>query len=272
MLRKIGRPMTHFQERAHLTGNSFLDSLPEPIRMRIAPQLTKRTLNKGQVLGEPGVPFETVYFPVRSVISTLTRMHDGTAVEVGFAGHDGFSPVVAAFGSFATPHTVIVQIPDSAYAIDARALVSDMKSDSGLAARMRSYAEYSYLAATQFTACNRLHTIAQRYARWILMADDRVGGSEFVLTHDFTAQMLGVRRAGVTDVASRMSQLGLISYRRSHVKVLNRHGLEREACECYVAINAELRRLLTYEPRRPMAISQAEESGGSYNERIAMEK
>lgn len=177
-------------------------------------------------------------------------MTDGGAVEVGFSGHDGFSPLVMAFGSQTSPHTTIVQIPDSAYSISTRVFLQEMKADADLSERLRAYAEYSFIAATQFAACNRLHPVAERYARWVLMADDRVGGGEFNLTQDFAAQMLGVRRAGVTVVALEMSNAGLVSYRRSYLQVLDRAGLVDAACECYGVVNSELKRLMGYGARR----------------------
>jgi CRP-like cAMP-binding protein len=183
---------------------------------------------------------------VRSVISTVTRMADGGGVEVGLAGHEGMSALSVVFGSRISPHVTITQIADSAYRLSADVFLQLFKNDAPLRERALAYAEYSFIAAAQFAACNRLHAIDQRYARWLLMADDRVGNGEFVLTQEFSAQMLGVRRPGVTIVAGEMSAAGLISYRRGHIAVLDKPGLEAAACECYGVVNAELRRLMGY--------------------------
>ena len=215
------------------------------------PMLELSSLQKGQILGEPGVRIEKIYFPIRSVVSTVTRMKDGSAVEVGFAGHEGFSALGIIFGSLTTPHSTVVQISDSAYVMRTESFLEQLDADAALRTRALAYAEYSYIAATQFAACNRLHPLEERYSRWILMADDRVGGGEFMLTQDYSAQMLGVRRAGVTITAGSMSKSGLISYRRGRIVVLDRERLEEVACECYGVVNAELRRLLGYGPRRP---------------------
>lgn len=227
------------------TGNSFIDSLPAPTRNQLRPMLARTSLPKGLVLAEPGVPIEQIYFPVRSVISTVTRMADGNAVEVGLAGHEGMSALSVVFGSRVSPHMTVVQIQDSAYSMGAQLFLDQMENDRRLKDRVLAYAEYTFTAAAQFAACNRLHAIEERYARWILMAADRTG-NDFMLTQEYSAQMLGVRRPGVTLVARSMSDAGLISYRRGHIAVLNRAGLEELSCECYAMVNGELRRLMGY--------------------------
>ena len=155
----------------------------------------------------------------------------------------------------------VVQIADSGYNMDAQRFLALVNEHAELRDRALAYAEYSFSASTQFAACNRLHPIEERYARWMLMADDRVGADEFALTQEYAAQMLGVRRAGVTVVAGTLSEAGLIAYTRGHVRVLDRPGLMEAACECYGVVNAELRRLMGYgaktrrweqpEPRHP---------------------
>lgn len=232
--------------RAGSTGNLFLDSLPLPVAERFVPALTRVDLPLGKVLSHPGVPAEHVYFPIRSLISTVSRMADGSAVEVAIAGPEGFSSMSFAFGSRVSPHTTVVQIADSAYCVSAPFFIAEIAKDAGCRERVASFAEYIYLAAAQFAACNRLHSIEQRYARWLLMAEDRVGAGEFVLTQEYSAQMLGVRRAGVTVVAGVMTGAGLISHRRSHITVLDRRGLEEMSCECYRAANDELERLMGF--------------------------
>jgi hypothetical protein len=125
-----------------------------------------------------------------------------------------------------------------------------MKHDAPLQERMLAYAAYSFSASTQFVACNRLHRIEERYARWLLMASDRVGDTAINLTQEYTAQMLGVRRASVTIVANAMSNSGLIEHHRGRVSILNLAGLEAQACECYGVVNAELVRLMGYGAKR----------------------
>jgi CRP-like cAMP-binding protein len=236
-----------------VSGNSFLDSLAVHTRIRLAPMLTLRTLPKRQVLAAPGTAVSDVCFPIRSVISTVTQMLEGETVEVGLSGHEGLSPISVAFGNLIGRHTTVVQIGDSAYCMDAAAFLAELESDADLKRRAQLFAEYSFGAATQFAACNGLHPVEERYARWILMVDDRVG-ADFSLTQEYSAQMLGVRRASVTTVARGMADVGLIAYHRGHVSVKDRAGLEEMACECYAAVNGDLQRLMGYGARQaPLA-------------------
>jgi CRP-like cAMP-binding protein len=237
-------------DRPPVTGNSFLDSLPDATRVRLQPLLSLQSLKKRQVLAEPGVPVKNVYFPVHSMISTVTQTLEGSAVEVGLTGHEGMSPVTVAFGSLVSRHVTIVQVPNSAFGINAKAFMTELAADALLRARSLQFAEYCFAAATQFTACNGLHAIEERYARWILMTDDRVGLEEFNLTQEYSAQMLGVRRASVTNVARALSDEGLISYRRGVIRVTDRPGLEDAACECYSAVNGDLQRIMGYGARQ----------------------
>jgi CRP-like cAMP-binding protein len=234
-----------------VTGNSFLDSLSAPTRATLLPLLELRKLKKAQHVAEPNEPFSHVFFPIRSVISTVTLTEEGSAVEVGLAGHEGLSPLPIAFGSLTTRHSTVVQIPDSALCMSAEHFLLEFKADGALRDRCSRYAEYSFVAATQFAACNGVHPVEERYARWILMANDRVGTAEFSLTQEYSAQMLGVRRATVTTIAADLSKRGLISYQRGRVFVTDREGLEEAACECYAAVNEELQRLMGYGARQP---------------------
>jgi CRP-like cAMP-binding protein len=228
---------------------------------RLLLKLERKRLAKGQVLSRSRGSVEDVYFPVRSVISTISQMSDGQAVEVGLAGFEGMSPIAIAYGSHVSAHTTIVQIADSAYSMRADDFLTEMSNNPALRERMLAYAEYSFGAASQFAACNRLHPIVERYARWLLMADDRVGGEDFILTQEFSAQMLGVRRAGVTVVAGQMGEAGLISYHRGHIVIRDRERLTEAACECYEAVNAEMKRLLGYTLRGSETSPDADGSG-----------
>jgi CRP-like cAMP-binding protein len=236
-----------------ITPNRFLASLSERTQARLFALLEPVTLEKGTVLAPPGTEVTHVYFPAGSVISTVTLMADGDGVEVGFAGREGFSPMAVAFGSRSLPHATIVQISGPAYRMSADAFLAETSVNEELRRYVFAFAEYSFIAATQFAACNRLHSIEERYARWLLMADDRVSRDDFVLTQEFTAQMLGVRRASVTVVAGAFSAAGLIAYRRSVIRVLDHDGLQQLSCECYRVINSELDRVLGYNAREPAA-------------------
>jgi CRP-like cAMP-binding protein len=242
--------MTTPGESPAATGNSFIDSLPLATRLRLAPALQRIELHIGRVLAKPGVNIENVFFPTTGVISTVTQMVEGDAVEVGLSGHEGFGPISLAFGSKLSPHMAVVQIPGNGCVISAARFLQGWQDDDALRTHASAYSEYCYVAAAQFAACNRRHSVRERYARWILMADDRVGNGEFVLTHEYLGQMLGVRRASVTIVAGEFVQAGLISNRRRHVCVLDRPNLEDASCECYTAVNSQLYRLMGYGARQ----------------------
>lgn len=230
------------------TGNAFLDALPLATRARLEPKLTLEKLRKGQVLAAPEGQATGVYFPIRSLISTVLYTESGAALEAGVAGHDGLSPLSMAFGSSSSRHGTVVQIPDSAYRIGVDSFLMEYELDTILRERCSRFAEYSFCAATQFAACNGVHQVEERYARWILMADDRVR-SELNLTQEYLAQMLGVRRATVTTVALKFAKANIIAYRRGRVSILDRVALEHASCECYVAVNHDLRRLMGYDAR-----------------------
>jgi CRP-like cAMP-binding protein len=232
------------------SGSLFLDALPWESALGLVPDVRLVRLTKGHVVAEPGVPAEAVFFPVDCVISAVTRMADGSAVEVGLAGPEGMSPVTLAFGSRTGTQTGIVQIGGSACTMSASVFGARMEADAALHDLVLKYGHYSFTASAQFAACNRLHPIDQRYARWLLMADDRVGDGEFTLTQEYSAQMLGVRRAGVTVVAGEMSKAGLISYHRGRITILDHAALLAASCECYAVVNDELLRLLGYDIRR----------------------
>lgn len=249
----MGSLVPHTADRPVLTGNSFLDSLPDATRLRLAPHLRLQKLAKHQVLAEPGVPIRDVFFPINSLISTIMHMEDGDVAEVGLAGHEGLSPLPLAFGALSSLHQTVVQIPEFAQCMAAATFLEEMENDAALRRQVSRYAEYSFAAATQFAACNGLHSIEGRYARWILMANDRVGTNELSLTHEYSAQMLGVRRASVTETAHVFSELGLIAYRRGVMSVCDRDRLAAVACECYAAVNDELFRLMGYRARLPVS-------------------
>ncbi len=233
-------------------GNLFLDSLAPGTRERLVAMLVLSPLKRGAIIGIPGQVMHEVYFPVRSVISTLTQMSNGSAVEVALAGHEGIAGFWAGLGNRVSPHSVIVQIPGDAYCLGSEQFRRIVRPDERLRERVLAYASYAYIAATQFVACNRLHQINERFARWLLMADDRVGSQEFALTQEFVAQMLGVRRAGVTLAATALSAARLISYRRGRISIVNREVVEDLACECYSAVNEALQQTMGYGARQTL--------------------
>jgi CRP-like cAMP-binding protein len=238
------------------SGNFFLDSLQGDTRSRLMSQLVPVTLKKGEVLAEPERERDHVYFPVKSVISVVTRLSDGAAVEVGIAGHEGMSAPSIAFGAEISMYTVVVQVAGSAHAIVAETFAEQLRGDTHLRNRVLAYMQYSFGAAMQFAACNRRHLIPARFACSVLMATDRMG-STLTQTHEEQATTLGVRRAGISLAAESLAEAGVISYRRGRLTVLDRERLEAASCECYATLNELLIRCMGYGARvsSPMAMT-----------------
>ncbi|HEX3549718.1 MAG TPA: Crp/Fnr family transcriptional regulator [Candidatus Elarobacter sp.] len=228
------------------SGNIFLDTLR---RTAAGAQLPADivALHSGDVLEEPGTVSHFVFFPIHSLISITAQMEDGAAVEVGMVGREGMSGLSGTFGVPGAMLRTVVQIGDSAYRVAADALHDAFEHDRGVRELTLAYASYSFAAAAQFAACNGVHVVEERYARWLLMAHDRIASGNFTLTQEYSAQMLGVRRASITVIAGRLKEAGLIDYDRGHVRVRNHVGLSVAACECYDAVNAELKRMTGFD-------------------------
>jgi CRP-like cAMP-binding protein len=226
------------------SGNRLLNSLPPADWQRIAPRLTHVTLERRQVLYEPGTPFEHAYFPEQGLISIVNSMQDGSTIEVGTIGCEGMSGLPIAFGVETGRHRQLVQIPGSALRISSSELAAETRQDTPLRRNLVRYHMAFVSQLMQSIACNGLHSVQERCCRWLLVCHDRSENSEVVITHEFLAQMLGVRRATITDVLAPLQSEGLIRYRRGVVEVLDRPRLEQASCECYDVIRAEHERLL----------------------------
>jgi CRP-like cAMP-binding protein len=253
MRRQIGVTPMDFQTNGSRTGNSFLDSLREGSRHRLQSMSQATNLVKDQVLSQAGRPSTEVFFPVHCIISAINLMSDGTAIEVGVAGHEGMSSLSIAFDGRMNTNTSVVQAAGSAFCMSADAFADELRLDPHLRERMTAYIEYSFCAAMQFAACNRCHSLHRRYARSLLMTLDRIGANALSLTHEDSAEILGVRRAGVTVAASALSAAGMITYRRGSITVLDRELLEHASCECYGIVNAHLYRCMGYGARQTTA-------------------
>ena len=232
------------QNRPRPRENHLLARLPAAERERLWPLLQPVRLGSKQVLERPGEPIEQVYFPLNGVCSSVSVMEDGATVEVATVGRDGLLGLSLFFGSETTPFQVFSQIPGDALRMSAEAFCEAVEAPGPLQDLVRRYAEARFTQTAQSAACNRLHPVEQRCARWLLMTHDRVGGAEFILTHEFLAAMLGVRRASVSAVAAVLQRAGLIRYQRGRMTIVNRQGLEAAACECYQIITTEYDRLL----------------------------
>ncbi|MBD2468881.1 Crp/Fnr family transcriptional regulator [Nostoc sp. FACHB-145] len=225
--------------------NRLLSVMPEALLEKLAPHLKRVALSRGDRLHDPGETIYDIYFPLDCVLSITITMQDGTTAETGLVGvREAIGLNAFMGGKETTQTTYIVQIPGSAMKIDAQILREEFDCNKDLRDVMLRYTQAFIAQISQTTACNSLHRIEQRLARWLLEVDDRVEGDELKLTQELMADMLGVRRAGVTQTAQKLQESGLISYQRGHIHVLNRSGLKACACECFQTVKDEYDRLL----------------------------
>ena len=221
------------------TANHILAHLPPEDYERLAAHLEEVKLTNGQVLQESGELIEHVYFPINSMVSLVSETAAGESVEVGVIGYEGMEGIPAVLGVDRSPHRVLVQYPDGAMRLRADVLRAEFKRGGPLHNLLLRFTHGMLLQTSQVAACNRLHTVAERLARWILMSHDRCQCADLPFTHEFLALMLGVRRAGVTEAAIILQAESYINYRRGHIHILDREGLEAFACDCYAVIKAE---------------------------------
>lgn len=225
-------------------GNRLLSMLPEETYRLLRPQLKTVHMEFKQVLFERGSPIEYVYFPVTSVFSVLTFMRNGTAVEVATVGNEGFAGIDVLIGGDTASDTTICQVAGDSLRLPASVFRDAIGSDTPLRRIAQRYLQTYLNQISQSVACNRLHTIEERFSRWVLMTHDRVGKDGFHLTHEFLADMLGVHRPSVSLVANTFQQAGLIKYSRGSLTILDRARLEEASCECYSSVKTRFERIL----------------------------
>ncbi|MBF2018887.1 MAG: Crp/Fnr family transcriptional regulator [Hydrococcus sp. C42_A2020_068] len=224
--------------------NQLLAALPRSEYQRLAPHLQLVSLSAGQVLYEPGETISEVYFPNRAMISLVSIMEDGSTTEVGLVGNEGMVGLPVFLGGEFTTNCAIVQIPDGAMKLDANVLKEEFHRGGELQRRLLLYTQALLTQVSQSAACNRQHTIEERLARWLLSVQDCIQKHEFPLTQEFIANMLGIRRSGVTVAAATLQRAGMIRYSRGKITIMDRENLEAAACECYRLVQSELMRLL----------------------------
>jgi len=196
------------------------------------------------VLCESGVTPVSVLFPTTAVVSLLNLMQDGASTEVAVIGNEGVVGFALFMGGNATPSRAVVQVAGQGYRLPARALRQEVERAGPVLQQLLRYTQALIAQVAQTAACNRHHSIDQQLCRWLLMSLDRRQGDELTVTQGLIADMLGVRREGVTEAALKLQRAGLISYARGRVQVLDRPGLERRTCECYAVVKSEYNRLL----------------------------
>ena len=225
--------------------NLLLRSLPFDQYAELLPFLEPVDFAARHVLWQPNATIHSLYFPRTCVVSLLTPLSDEPPVEAATVGREGFAGTSVVLGVRATNTQGIVQVPGSAARMDAeRFMTQSRRGDGALLPLLLRYAQALQEQTAQSVACNRRHAVEERCARWLLMTQDRVGVSEFSLTQDFLAFMLGVRRASVTVAAGMLQQAGFIRYQRGRITVLDRAGLEAASCECYGVVTRKYDQLL----------------------------
>jgi CRP-like cAMP-binding protein len=224
--------------------NRILAALPAEERERLRPSLEHVPLELRHVIFEPNRTIEHVYFPEEGVVSVLGLLEDGSAIETATVGNEGMVGVPVFLGAMQMAGQAFAQIPGRAWRMPAGALREEVRRGSALAQLLGRYTQALFTLVAQSSACNRKHAVEQRCARWLLMTHDRVEGDTFELTHLFLSQMLGVRRATVSETAAALQVRGLIDYTRGRITIRDRAGLEAAACPCYGIIRAEFARML----------------------------
>ncbi len=233
--------------REHVINNRLLLALPAAVLERLRPSLRPVELVQGQPIDHANGVISYLYFVNRGFISMVKTMRDGRSVEVGGVGIEGVTTPSSLLGLETAVLDAMVQVPGNALRIEREVLKRELSHSPVLVRLIESYARFLLGQIAQTAACNRLHSIEERCCRWLLVAHDNALSDRFELTHEFLAVMLGVQRAGVSIAARVLKKAGLIDYARGQVTILDRHGLEEEACECYRSGRDELD--ILYAPR-----------------------
>jgi CRP-like cAMP-binding protein len=225
-------------------GNRLLATLPTAEFDRLLPNLELVTLTHGQVMAESGQTPSHAYFPTTAIVSMLYVMENGDSAEVAVVGNEGVVGISLFLGGDRTPSITIVQNTGHAYRLPSRHLSAEFDRRAAMMRLLLRYTQALVTQMTQSAVCNRHHLLEQQLCRWLLMRLDRLGRDELLVTHEMIANLLGVRREGVTEEAVKLQAAGLLRYKRGKVEVLDRAGLERVVCECFEVVKNEYDRLL----------------------------
>jgi len=226
--------------------NHLLAALSKEVQGRLFPHLELISLPLGKVMYESGDTLRHVYFPVDSIISLLYVMEDGASAEISVVGNEGLVGISLFMGGESTPSRAIVQSAGSAYRLLGQRLKDEFARHGDLLMLMLRYTQSLITQMAQTAVCNRHHSVDQQLCRWLLLSLDRLPTNRLTMTQELIANMLGVRREGVTDAAGKLQKLGVIEYSRGHITVLDRPKLETLSCECYAVVKKETDRLLHY--------------------------
>jgi len=235
---------------ADLTENRLLAALPDAESQRWFAQLEPVEMPLGQVLYESGGTLSHVYFPTTAIVSLLYVMENGASAEIAVVGNEGIVGISLFMGGDSTSSRAVVQSAGLGLRLKAQIMKDDFNRAGPVLHLLLRYTQALITQMAQTAVCNRHHSLDQQLCRWLLLSLDRLQGNELVMTQELIANMLGVRREGVTEGALKLQQAGLIRYARGHISVLDRDGLEKRSCECYAVVKKEYDRLL---PKKPAA-------------------
>jgi len=247
----------HLRNLTEAQQNRLLAALPKAELRRWLSRLEPVSLPMGQVLCDPGNSLNGVWFPTTAIVALLYLTKDGGAAEVAVVGNDGMVGLPLVWGSPSTLSRAVVQCAGQGLLMNAQAIKQEFCQGGAATHLLLRYGQALVTQIAQTAACNRHHRLDQQLCRWLLMSLDRLHGNELAMTHESIANMLGVRREGVTESALKLQKLGLIRYVRGHIDVLDRQGLEARACECYRVVQDEYQRLL---PASHASVSMPEEA------------
>ena len=224
--------------------NRLLAALPAEVKLRLYPHLEPVPLVLGQVLYESGDALRHVYFPTDSIVSLLYVMESGASAEISVVGNEGLIGIALFMGGESTPSRAVVQSAGQAFRLQGQRLKDEFHRNGSMQVLLLRYTQALLTQMAQTAVCNRHHSVDQQLCRWLLLSLDRLSGSHLIMTQELIANMLGVRREGVTEAAGKLQKLGVIEYSRGQITVLDRPRLEQLCCECYAVVKKESDRLL----------------------------
>jgi len=230
--------------------NHLLAALPAEVQQRLLPYLERVPMPLGSVLYESGATMRHVYFPIDCIVSLLYVMEDGASAEISVVGNEGLIGVALFMGGVSTPSRALVQSGGFAYRMPGQRLKDEFNRHGDLMLLLLRYTQALITQMAQTAVCNRHHSIDQQLCRWLLLSLDRLPDNKLSMTQELIANMLGVRREGVTEAAGKLQKLGVIEYSRGRISVLDRPRLETLCCECYAVVKKETDRLLPYQAQR----------------------
>lgn len=234
-----------YQSSPNVVGNKIVAALPREEYKRLLPYLEPVSLSLKKYLYQSQALIEYVYFPNSGVVSMLNVMEDGGTVEIATVGNEGMVGIPVLLGADCAPAETLVQVPGDAVRMKADVFKSQVIPGTPTHNLLLRYTQALMSQLSQSVACNRLHSVEERCCRWLLQTRDRVESDEFPITQEFLSQMLGVRRASVSEVAAILQKAGLIRYHRGKMQIIDQKGLESGSCECYHVIKQEYARLLS---------------------------